>query len=337
MPILESPFRPAWWLRGANRQTVWQTFLRPEPLVPRERERIWTDDGDFLDLDWINEGEGPIALIIHGLTGSSSSKYVIGLQEQLRRQGWRSVGFNFRGCSGEPNRLAHSYCMGETSDPHRALQHIKSRYPDTPVAVVGISLGGNVLLKWLGGPLDTSDITAAVVVSPPFELAKSSRYIETGHRRLYMANFVRDLCAAVEEKKAHLKKEGVSDVVRELEALGDLTKIRTIWEYDDKVIAPLYGFRDAADYYESCSCRQFLPTVEVPTHILHALDDPLIPATALPEERELPAHVSLELSPKGGHVGFIRGASPLRPVYWMEEHVPALLASLMPQAPTPLL
>ena len=150
MPIVHSSFRPAWWLRGGHLQTLWAPLVRFSPTVKRQRERLELEDGDFLDLDWQLEGEGPLIVVLHGLTGSSESKYVLGLQRDLKQINWRSVAINFRGCSGEPNRLPRSYHSGETGDLDFVVRLVQERFPNTPLGAVGFSLGGNVLLKWLG-------------------------------------------------------------------------------------------------------------------------------------------------------------------------------------------
>ncbi len=185
-PTGGAPFRPAWWCRGPNAQTIWGSVLRPSPRVPLKRERWETPDGDFIDLDRLSAAPGaPILIVLHGLEGSSRSKQVLGLLEAAHRQGWAGLGMNFRSCSGELNRLPRSYHGGETSDLSWVIQRVRAENPGVSILCAGVSLGGNVLLKYLGeqGEGLPPEVVAAAAISTPFDLAASARRLEQGFSR----------------------------------------------------------------------------------------------------------------------------------------------------------
>ncbi|HED16244.1 MAG TPA: alpha/beta fold hydrolase, partial [Gammaproteobacteria bacterium] len=163
--IPQSKFKPAWWLPGPHLQTIWANRIRPKPAITLKRERIELDDGDFIDLDWNDQQGGPLILILHGLEGSSNSNYAAGILRSFSQRGWTAVLMHFRGCSGEPNRLARRYHAGETDDLTLILELLRQRYPDRPVFAVGYSLGGNVLLKWLGETGENNPLSAALAIS----------------------------------------------------------------------------------------------------------------------------------------------------------------------------
>ena len=307
-------FRPAWWCRSLHMQTIWGSLLRPAPKVRLTRQRWETPDGDFLDLDWTDGTPGtPILLVLHGLEGSSRSKQVLGLLAAARQEGWRGVGMNFRSCSGEPNRLRRSYHGGETSDLTWVIQRITAESPNSPILCAGLSLGGNVLLKYLGeqGESLPSSVRAAVAVSAPFDLARSAHALEHGFSRFYMRRLVRSLKA-----KTRAKLQKYPDLVDRKK----LAVARTLTQFDDAVTAPVHGFRDADDYWRQSSSAAFLPKIRRPTLLINARDDPFLPETALPREAvEKNRFLTAEFPLHGGHLGFIAGGPPGRPVCWAEE------------------
>ncbi len=279
-------------------------------------ERLELPDGDFLDLAWTPNNGGPCVLILHGLEGSSRSPYVRAMLAALHGAGYHGVLMHFRGCSGEPNRLPRSYHSGDTCDAAAVVAHITARHGQPPFAAIGYSLGGNVLLKWLGESGAASPLMTAVAVSVPFDLAACADRLAQGASRLYQWHLVRSMQARF------IAKFGTGD-----NPLGitDITTLDSFWRFDDAVTAPLHGFRDVHDYYSRASCRQFLAGIVRPTLILHAADDPFVPATAIPAAWELGAEVSLELAAHGGHVGFIAGVMPGRARYWLEPRIIAHL------------
>ena len=196
--ITTSRFKPAWWLPGPHLQTLWPNLLR-HPRIAVRRERLELPDGDFLDLDWSTGSSGPLVVILHGLEGSSRSPYAAGLLNALQRRGWRGVVMHARGCSGEPNRLPRGYHAGDTADLDYCVRELRRREPHTPLAVVGYSLGGSVLLNWLAETSVPRDIAAAVAVSVPFRLEDTAERLQRGFSRLYQRALLRSLYQRVME------------------------------------------------------------------------------------------------------------------------------------------
>ena len=316
------PFKPAWWLRGAHGQTLWPALFRRLPPPPVRRERLRTPDGDFVELDWCGGEDGPVVILLHGLAGSSHSSYITGLQHALTKRGLRTVTLNFRGCGGQPNDTARCYHSGDTEDLDHLCAEIKRRHPDVPLAAVGFSLGGNVLLKWLGTEGRHGGLSAAVAVSAPMLLNLCADRMDRGFSRLYRNQLLRELKAYVQGKESHLRKTWEADKLRRL---GDLSAIRSFWEYDGQVVAGLYGFKDAQDYYAQSSSRQYLKSIATPTLIIHSRDDPFMTPQVIPTETELSPVVRLEVTMGGGHVGFVSGTVPGFPHYWLEQRIPAFV------------
>ncbi|WLG96161.1 hydrolase [Pseudomonas sp. FP198] len=322
-------FIPAPGLGNPHLQTLWGPLWRKTVHIDRERERFWLDDGDFLDLDWHgpHSAEAPLVLVLHGLTGSSNSPYVAGLQRALNAQGWASVALNWRGCSGEPNLLARSYHSGASEDLAAAIAHLRARRPLAPLFAVGYSLGGNVLLKHLGEASSDSQLQGAVAVSVPFRLDQCADRIGQGFSRFYQAHFMREMVAYVRNKQRQFQHDGRDEGLAALAALGSLDNMRTFWDFDGRVTAPLHGFSDAADYYRRASSRYFMAGISTPTLVIQAADDPFVFPHSLPEPGELSASTHLELHRRGGHVGFVDGTLR-RPGYYLERRIPDWLASL---------
>lgn len=309
-------FKPAWWLTNRHCQTLWPVFCRRLKNLPLKRERIELTDGDFIDLDWAGSGNGPVVLILHGLEGSVQSPYARGMLQAIVQQGWRGVCMHFRSCSGERNRLPRAYHSGETHDLAEVMRQLQQRDPTTLFAAIGFSLGGNVLLKWLGEAGERSPLAAAIAVSVPFELHKAAARINNGFSRLYQWRLLHSL-----RKKIKWKFQQQSAPF----TMPAWRKIRTLRDFDNQVTAPLHGFADAADYYMKSSSRQYLRHIKVPTLLLQAKDDPVVGNESLPEPHEMSAQVKLELSEKGGHVGFVSGDRPWQVCYWLEQRAPLFL------------
>ena len=223
----------------------------------------------------------------------------------------------FRGCSGTPNRLARTYHCGDTGDLDYVMQLLREREPATSFAAVGYSLGGNILLKWLGEKGQAAPLAAAVAVSVPFSPALSADRLDRGFSRVYQGVLLRNLRHALDRK------------FQALDAPFDRTRLKdaaNFWLFDHFVTAPLHGFASAADYYGRSGCRAYLRKIRVPTLILHSEDDPFMSVDAVPREDELSADVILELSQEGGHVGYVGGTIPLFPEYWLERRILNFLA-----------
>lgn len=312
--IRGSDFKPPWWLRNAHLQTMWPFLFRPRIPVATRRERLELPDGDFLDLDFTLNESGPVVLILHGLQGSARSKYAAGLLRTLSSHGYRAVLMHFRGCSGEPNRLPHSYHSGETQDPAFVIDWLHSRYPQTPVAAIGFSLGGNALLKLLAEQGAACRLRTAVAISVPFLLNEGADQFNRGLSRIYRQYLLRSLIRSVLDKHEEINLSGKIN-------LDAVRRCRDFWVFDDEVTARLNGFKDVHDYYRRSSSRQYLRHIRTPTLILHAEDDPFMTPATVPRENELSERVTLELSKHGGHVGFVTGNNPFRMQYWLEERV----------------
>ena len=325
---MSTTFKPAWWLPGPHLQTLWNPLWRKPPPLQRERERLWLEDGDFLDLDWHgrHDPKAPLVLVLHGLTGSSKSLYVLGLQQALAARGWASVALNWRGCSGEPNLLARGYHSGASEDLAATVRHLRAQRPMAPLYAVGYSLGGNVLLKYLGESGGASQLRGAVAVSVPFRLDQCADRLGQGFSRIYQAHFMNEMVAYVKTKQRLFAHRGMADRLAALDQLGPLDGMRSFWDFDGRVTAPLHGFRDAADYYLRSSSRYFLGRIDTPTLIVQAADDPFVFRHSLPETDELSTCTQFELHEHGGHVGFVEG-SPRRPGYYLERRIPQWLAA----------
>lgn len=327
MPIVpRSSFRPAWWLRNPHMQTLWPALMRRVPSLPRHRERLTTPDDDFLELDWLDRDSGPLVILLHGLSGSSASSYILGMQAALDKSRMDSVALNFRGCSGTPNLTARCYHSGDTGDLDYLYSVLVARFPGRPLCAIGFSLGGNVLLKWLGELGRRANLLGAAAISVPMLLHRCADRMDIGFSRIYRNHLLNELKGYVRVKRTFLQQRGQIAEYQKLASLGKLDDLNSFWEYDDRVVAPLYGFQNVHDYYRRSSSRQFLREVHCPTLIVHARDDPFMDTEVIPAEHELSSSVTLELTQAGGHVGFIAGNSPLRPQYWLEQRIPYFLA-----------
>lgn len=325
-PLHVSPFVPATGLGNPHLQTLWGPLLRRGMPIERSRERMWLDDGDFLDLDWHgpHQPDTPLVLVLHGLTGSANSPYVVGLQRAMMAQGWASVALNWRGCSGEPNLRSRSYHSGASEDLAAVIAHLRAQRPLAPLYAVGYSLGGNVLLKYLGESAEHSQLLGAVAVSVPFRLDQCANRMGQGFSRVYQRHFMREMLGYIRDKQRRFQHEGLSEGLAELAALGSLENMRTFWDFDGRVTAPLHGFADADDYYRRASSRYFLGQIRTPTLIIQSLDDPFVFAHSLPEPAELSSCIDFELQARGGHVGFVEG-SLKNPGYYLERRIPLWL------------
>ena len=307
-------FRPAWWLPGPHSQTLWPVLFRRRGKLRLVRERVELPDGDFLDLDWngADSGAAPLVLILHGLEGSSESPYARGLLAAFRRGAWPAAVMHFRGCGGEPNRLARCYHSGETGDLAWVVGEIGRRFPGRPLFAAGVSLGGNVLLKWLGELGSEAPLAGAAAVSVPFDLGRCADRIERGFSKVYRRHLVGEMRRKIRAKFGAWDESPID--------LSKLSGWRTFREFDENVTSPLHGFDGAEDYYRKASSGPFVARIRIPTLIVQAEDDPFVPGSVLPAPSP---PVRLEASPRGGHAGFVAGVVPGRARYWLEERIPA--------------
>jgi predicted alpha/beta-fold hydrolase len=281
--------------------------------VPLSRERVPTADGDFVDLDWLDGPvQAPLLLVLHGLEGSARSHYVTGLLQLARARGWRGVALNFRGCSGEQNHLPRFYHSGDTGDLDAVVRRLLEREPDVRLVAAGVSIGGNVLLKWLGereGDVPPQ-LAGAVAISVPFDLARCARQLDQGFARaVYTEHFLRTLRRKVVDKARLFPGFVDVDAVR---------RSRTFAEYDRLLTAPVHGFPDEREYWARSSSGPYLARIRRPTLLISAIDDPIVPAEALPAPGSLPPGVVAEFTARGGHGGFLEGRWPWRLSSWAE-------------------
>jgi len=315
-------YSPAWWLPGPHARTIWSRFFRRTPPIPTRIERWDTADGDFVDLVRLaGPPASPRLLILHGLEGAPRSHYARGLFLEAARRGWAADLLLFRGCGGEPNRAARFYHSGETSDLDAVARRILADDPESPLVVAGVSLGGNVLLKWLGELAESvpDGVVAAAAVSVPYDLARASRHIDRGFSRVYQHHFLQSL-----------RRKALAKLVRHpgLVPRAKIEAARTLYEFDDVVTAPVHGFANADDYYTRSSSIRFLTRIRVPTLLLSAFDDPFLPAEVLEDVACIAAtnpFLEAEFPRAGGHVGFVSGANPWRPFYYAEWRVAEFL------------
>ena len=284
-----------WWLPGGHLQTIYAALL-PAPRIAWRRARWETPDGDFIDLDWAGGDENPggrLIALFHGLEGSSRSPYARAIAARALALGWRCVVPHFRGCSGELNRLPRAYHSGDSAEISWILRRLEARH------AVGISLGGNALLKLLGEQGTALPLEKAIAISAPLDLAAAGRALDAGlSREIYTRIFLGTLKKKTFEK---LRRQSIAVDARRLE------KARTFWEFDDTVTAPLHGFLGADDYWARSSSGPWLKHIRVPTLVLNARNDPFMPESALDaikDSGEVPANVVLEFPRSGGHAGF---------------------------------
>jgi predicted alpha/beta-fold hydrolase len=320
------PFLPASWASGPHGQTLVARFLRPAVELAVRRERVTTPDGDFLDLDFAPEPRpgAPIVIVLHGLEGSTRRKYMRVAMRELGRHGLWAVGLNFRSCSGEPNLLPRFYHSGETGDLGFVLGVLGARFPGRRIGALGFSLGGNVLLRLLGerAASATGLLHGAAAISVPFDLAEGSKLLEsTRMGRIYARYFLRSLQAKARVKEERLA--GILDLERVLAA-------RSLREFDEAATAPLHGFASAEIYYREASSGPHLEKVRVPTLLVHAFDDPFLPASAVPADAIARNPWLLgAIHPRGGHVGFLEGSRPWRPAFWAESEAARYLGEVL--------
>jgi len=316
MPIIPSDFRPPWFLREGHAQTIVPAILPRRISLKLERERWELPDGDFLDLDWARGGKQRVAILSHGLEGCSMNACIRGMAAALVAAGWDVLAWNFRGCGGEANRLPRFYHSGETGDLAAVIARAAEMYPR--IALIGFSLGGNVTLKYLGEAQPHPAVVAGVGISVPVDLAASSRALdERWANRIYLRRFMKRLVAKVRAKARQFPQQF---------DLAGAERIRSFAEFDGRYTAPLHGFRDAADYWERSSARQFLTRITVPTLLLNARNDPFLAPECFPFDaaRANPS-LFLETPESGGHVGFLDLGHGLQP--WSERRVVEFLAS----------
>jgi uncharacterized protein len=299
MPVVNSKYRGGpFYFFNRHVQTIVPGLFRKEKGINYRRERIETPDQDFLDLDWSEKGYHRLAIISHGLEGSADRPYVRGMAKQMNKIGMDALGWNFRSCSGEPNKLLRSYHMGATDDLDTVINYALNTGRYDEIYLIGFSMGGNVTLNYLGQEpaLVPRQIKAAAAFSVPCHISTASAQMARLENRVYMHRFLKTLRHKLTDKMA-LLPEGMT-----LEGYDELT---TFPQFDDRYTAPIHGFKDSSEYYTRCSSRQYLPSIRIPTLLVNALNDPFLSPECFPiAEAEQNPNLFLEMPRYGGHVGF---------------------------------
>jgi len=317
----ELTYTPAWWVPGPHAQTIWGKFARRRLRVPTRIERWETPDADFVELHRLDGSatvsSAPRLLLLHGLEGTIRSHYLRGTLDLARRAGWPADVLLFRACGQEINRARRMYHSGETSDLAFVVKQLVAAEPDRKLVIAGFSLGGNVLLKWLGetGMAVPAQVRGAGAVSVPFDLERGCRHIERGFSRVYNRPFLRTL-----RRKATAKLRQYPGLF----SAEALAKVRTLYEFDDVVTAPVHGFRNAHDYYTRSSSIRFLERITTPTLLISSYDDPFLPREVLDDVAIVcgkNSNLTCEFSSRGGHVGFVSGSFPFRSRYFAEHRL----------------
>jgi len=318
MPVLGSDFAPPLFLRNGHLQTILPAVLGRRVQVLYRRERLELADGDFLDLDWSTSGRNKLVILSHGLECSSRHYYIRGMASRLQSAGWDILAWNFRGCGQGPNRLVRAYHSGETGDLGAVVATAARRY--SRIALIGFSLGGNITLKYLAEGASHPAVGAAIAVSAPVDIAATGDAMDRRwSNRLYHRYFLRRLLRKLKAKAVRFPDR--LDVRRS-------RLIQTFREFDNFYTAPIHGFRDATDYWEKSSAKQYLNRISLPSLLLNARDDPFLTPESFPYvEAENNPCLFLEVPVWGGHIGFIDTVYPIRP--WHESRCAEFLAGVL--------
>jgi uncharacterized protein len=315
-----SSYRAPWWLPGGNLQTLYAA-LAGHRVARWKRERWDTPDGDFIDVDRLpGAADTPLVALFHGLEGSSSSHYAAALARELAHRGWRGAVSHFRGCSGEPNRLPRAYHSGDADEIGWVLRRLHAEAPRAPLFAVGVSLGGNALLKWLGEDAEAKNVLwAAAAISAPIDLMAAGDALGRGFNLVYSRAFLATMKAKGERKLERFP--GLFD--------GEsMRRSRTLRDFDNVVTAPLHGFRDTDDYWTRASAKPVLRRIGVPTLLVNARNDPFLPSEALPRPEEVSPFVRCEFPKEGGHAAFVSGPFPGN-LSWVPRRVTGFFSEAM--------
>lgn len=311
MPILTSHYKAPLWIGGKHAQTIIPNLFRKVTGVVYTREKISTDDGDFIDLDWSCVESNKLVIVAHGLEGSANRSYILGMVKAFNARGWDALGWNLRGCGGEVNQTFRIYNAGSTDDLKAIIRHAVAKKKYKQLCLVGFSLTGNVILKYLAEPKDEfpPQLKRAAVFSVPCDLYACSRSLSSGFNRIYQNRFLSTL-----KEKILLKSKTHPGLFSHV----NMHKINDFIDFDNYITAPLYGYRDAMEYYNASSSKFSIPKIEVPTLIVNARNDPFLHPSCFPHEAcHQSAHVYFEGPVDGGHIGFIK--DKINGTYWSEE------------------
>ncbi len=318
--IINSQFQAPWWLKNPHLQTLFAGVARSIDAPELRQERWQTRDDDFLDLHWFGPSNGPFVIIFHGLEGSSDSNYVRGLMHTLINKNIGGAVMHFRGCSGEPNRKVQSYHCGHTHDIAWVLNTLAQKLTSQPIFAVGFSIGGAALLNTLAQENLPESLALSLAVSPPLQPRSGANRMNRGFSKIYQHKLVAHCVQSARAKQDAGVKLPIDQKI--------LNSVKTFWEFDHEVTAPLHGYKGADDYYDRAAPRQRLKQITRHCHIIHALDDPFFEPAMIPKSEELGPNTSFELSQRGGHVGFVSG-QPWHPEYWLEQRLAKLITGAL--------
>lgn len=299
MPLVKSTYNPPFLFKNGHFSTIYSGLVRKVDGVVQERERIHLPDGDYLDLDWsfTNGSSDKVVILLHGLEGNAQRAYIKGSAKQFKLNGFDACAVNFRGCSGDSNKLFRSYHSGATEDLDVIIQHLLNYKKYNQIILKGFSLGGNMALKYLGeARIVPQEIKSLIAVSVPCNLHSSLKQLLQPENFMYAKRFKNNL----KEKLRKKQKSFPSKITDQ-----DIDNIKTLKDFDDIYTSKAHGFKDAIDYYEKCSSLQFLGNIQVPTLIINAANDSFLGPECYPiNVAEKNKYVHLEIPQSGGHVGF---------------------------------
>ena len=299
MPVLNnSTYKPSLLFKNNHFNTVYRTLFNKN-VINFNRKRLELEDGDFIDLDFSSVNSNKVIIAIHGLEGSSYSTYIQSITTYANQKNYDVIAINLRGCSGEQNRLISSYHSGITHDLDAVIRHLEAAYTYDEINIIGYSLGGNISLKYAGeqGASISNKIASVVGISVPCDLKASAEKINTFSNKLYQKMFMQTL-----KKKAITKTEAFPNSFLSKEKIRAAKSFK---DFDDAYTAPVHGFKNAEDYWKKCSCKQFIPSIKVPSILITALDDPFLKAPCYPfKEATASKNLFMEAPNYGGHVGF---------------------------------
>ena len=323
MPIITSSYRAKGPFKNGHFSTIYSAKLRPVPKLAQHRKRLELTDGDFVDIDWsyhisASHPSTKVAILLHGLEGNAQRVYITGQGKMLIKNGWDVAALNYRGCSGEENRLYISYHSGRTEDVEELINHIISQYNYDTIALIGFSLGGNLVLKYLGErSVVPKTVKMGIAVSTPIHLRSSLERLIQFENFPYNMTFINDLRNKYRRKMPFFPDEMSKE---------QLKKVKTLLDFDQLYTAPAHGFKDAYDYYEKNSSLQFIPSIQTPVLILNAENDSFLSPECYPVDiAKNHNSVFLEMPKTGGHVGFHINNK----IYYSEQRVVDFLEDML--------
>jgi len=314
MPAFQNQdYKPPFLFRNGHFNTIYPALFRKIQRPSFQRQRLNTEDGDFLDIDLLKNGNKRAAFLFHGLEGNTDSQYIKAIAHRLHQLNYDIIATNFRGCSGEANKKLNSYHSGFTGDLRMIIETYAQDYEDS--IIVGYSLGGNISLKYAGEAPEKvhSSISKIIAVSVPIDLSGGSRQLNKKGNYFYTQNFLKTLRVKVKEKDR--------DFPNQID-LSNLSKVKTIWDFDEYFTAPMNGFKGAEDYYAQANSLQYLKSIKLPTHLISSLDDPFLSKSCFPfAEADNSNMINLHTTKYGGHVGFFQSGEN----YWIEDKIVQIL------------